>query len=223
MTTVPVIDDADLETCLKVFRIIEKNPCLKEQARENLKIRELFALINLVMYPPYAIRNNFRKKGRQEKRQQDKELLDSTLIRQSRPILRVAPASGSETSFERLLKPLKSLSVHDIEALDGDRNGGSIQDTMNPQPPRLLHFDRCCHICRQTFKIVHYFYDQLCPTCAELNFSKRNLTVDLEGKVRLVTGARIKIGFMIAVKLLEMGATVIVTTRFPHDAANRYA
>jgi NAD(P)-dependent dehydrogenase (short-subunit alcohol dehydrogenase family) len=38
-----------------------------------------------------------------------------------------------------------------------------------------------------------------------------------------VTGARIKIGYFCAVKLLRAGAIAVVTTRFPHDAAVRYA
>jgi len=33
----------------------------------------------------------------------------------------------------------------------------------------------------------------------------------------------VKIGFRICLKLLRSGASVIVTTRFPHDAARRYA
>ena len=39
----------------------------------------------------------------------------------------------------------------------------------------------------------------------------------------LVTGARVKIGYQAALKLLRAGATVVATTRFPHDAARRYA
>jgi NAD(P)-dependent dehydrogenase (short-subunit alcohol dehydrogenase family) len=40
--------------------------------------------------------------------------------------------------------------------------------------------------------------------------------------VALVTGARIKIGYQTALMLLRAGARVIVTTRFPRDAAARY-
>ena len=39
----------------------------------------------------------------------------------------------------------------------------------------------------------------------------------------LVTGARVKIGYQAALKLLRAGATWSRTTRFPHDAARRYA
>jgi NAD(P)-dependent dehydrogenase (short-subunit alcohol dehydrogenase family) len=41
--------------------------------------------------------------------------------------------------------------------------------------------------------------------------------------VALVTGARVKIGYQASLKLLRAGAAVVATTRFPHDAARRYA
>eukprot|EP00403_Amphidinium_massartii_P045270 CAMPEP_0178458564 /NCGR_PEP_ID=MMETSP0689_2-20121128/47611_1 /TAXON_ID=160604 /ORGANISM="Amphidinium massartii, Strain CS-259" /LENGTH=50 /DNA_ID=CAMNT_0020084877 /DNA_START=121 /DNA_END=270 /DNA_ORIENTATION=+ len=44
----------------------------------------------------------------------------------------------------------------------------------------------------------------------------------MNGRVCLVTGARVKIGFETALKMLRMGARVIVTTRFPNDAVQRY-
>ncbi|KAJ1556108.1 hypothetical protein HK405_007021 [Cladochytrium tenue] len=69
-------------------------------------------------------------------------------------------------------------------------------------PPRRLHFKRSCHICGVLFDILHPFYDQMCLSCADLNFAKR---------------------YVIALRLIRMGATVVVTTRFPHDAAKRFA
>ncbi|GMF14018.1 unnamed protein product [Phytophthora lilii] len=86
----------------------------------------------------------------------------------------------------------------------------------------LLGF-RSCYTCKSRFDKIHHFYDQLCPRCAELNFSKRFQSADLRGKVALITGARVKIGFQAAVKLLLAGAAVIATTRFPKDAAERFA
>jgi hypothetical protein len=40
-------------------------------------------------------------------------------------------------------------------------------------------------------------------------------------QISLVTGARQKIGYRCALKLLRCGSAVIATTRFPHDAAKR--
>ena len=70
---------------------------------------------------------------------------------------------------------------------------------------------------------MHHFYHQLCPPCAELNYAKRLQTADLAGYVCVVTGGRVRIGFEIVLKLLQAGAYVLTTTRFPADAAARYA
>ena len=80
-----------------------------------------------------------------------------------------------------------------------------------------------CYICKRDFTELHHFYDQLCPSCAALNFAKRTETADLRGRVALLTGGRVKIGYQAGLKLLRAGARLIVTTRFPRDSAARYA
>jgi NAD(P)-dependent dehydrogenase (short-subunit alcohol dehydrogenase family) len=80
-----------------------------------------------------------------------------------------------------------------------------------------------CYICKQKFSIIHHFYDQMCPPCAEFNFHKRTELADLRGRVALLTGGRVKIGYQAGLKLLRAGARLIVTTRFPRDSARRYA
>ena len=80
-----------------------------------------------------------------------------------------------------------------------------------------------CYICKQDFSTIHHFYDQLCPSCAELNFRKRTELADLRGRVALLTGGRVKIGYQAGLKLLRAGAHLIVSTRFPRDSAMRYA
>jgi NAD(P)-dependent dehydrogenase (short-subunit alcohol dehydrogenase family) len=52
---------------------------------------------------------------------------------------------------------------------------------------------------------------------------KRLQRVDLTGRRAVITGGRIKIGYQAALKLLRDGAEVVVTTRFPREAALRYA
>ena len=80
-----------------------------------------------------------------------------------------------------------------------------------------------CYICKQHYSKVHHFYDQLCPECAELNYKKRTETADLSGRVALLTGGRVKIGYQAGIKLLRAGASLIMTTRFPRDAAQRFS
>ncbi len=82
---------------------------------------------------------------------------------------------------------------------------------------------RHCYVCKQHYQAVHHFYDQLCPACADFNFAKRTELADLTGRVALLTGGRVKIGYQAGLKLLRAGARLIVTTRFPRDSAARYA
>jgi NAD(P)-dependent dehydrogenase (short-subunit alcohol dehydrogenase family) len=94
--------------------------------------------------------------------------------------------------------------------------GTAEQEREAPEP---LH----CYVCKTKYTVVHHFYDQLCPVCAPFNFAKRTELADLRGRVALLTGGRVKIGYQAGLKLLRCGAHLIVTTRFPRDSAARYA
>ena len=86
-----------------------------------------------------------------------------------------------------------------------------------------LHRARQCYTCKRRFDQLHHFYDLLCPQCSRLNWRKRLQSADLAGRYAVVTGGRVKIGFETALKLLRSGCEVVVTTRFPKDAALRFA
>lgn len=76
-----------------------------------------------------------------------------------------------------------------------------------------------CYICKQ--KITQREFN-MCEVCKNNNFVKRSIKANLNDKVSIVTGGRVKIGFETAIRLLECGSKVIVTTRFPADALTRY-
>jgi len=90
------------------------------------------------------------------------------------------------------------------------------------EQPELMQ-PRNCYVCKAPFRKLHFFYDSMCPPCAELNYEKRFQTASLEGRVALITGARVKIGYQAALMMLRAGARVLVTTRFPRDAAQRFS
>jgi NAD(P)-dependent dehydrogenase (short-subunit alcohol dehydrogenase family) len=101
---------------------------------------------------------------------------------------------------------------------------GFVQREVEDEPEfREVVEPQNCYICKCDYSRIHPFYDQLCPGCAELNFRKRTETADLRGRVALLTGGRVKIGYQAGIKLLRAGAQLIVTTRFPRDSAARYA
>ena len=104
---------------------------------------------------------------------------------------------------------------HDVPP---DADGGAA-----PAPPRESIEPKHCYVCKQKYSAIHFFYDQLCPACAAFNYAKRTELADLRGRVALLTGGRVKIGYQAGLKLLRAGAELIVTTRFPRDSAARYA
>lgn len=86
-----------------------------------------------------------------------------------------------------------------------------------------LHHPRNCYVCKASYTKLHFFYDAMCPTCADFNYHKRFQTASLEGQVALITGSRLKIGYQATLLMLRAGATVIATTRFPVDSALRFS
>lgn len=89
--------------------------------------------------------------------------------------------------------------------------------------PGAMDNDRTCYVCKAPYRQMDRHYHALCPPCATENWAKRFARADLVGRRAIVTGGRIKIGFHLASMLLRDGAHVTVTTRFPRDAARRFA
>jgi NAD(P)-dependent dehydrogenase (short-subunit alcohol dehydrogenase family) len=139
------------------------------------------------------------RQHKQEKVRREQEILNRAGIRKSRrrPVFTTPnPLPAPEVQADKL------------------ENGLDSSQTIEPQH---------CYICKRHYSAVHHFYDQLCPDCADLNFRKRNERADLKGRVALLTGGRVKIGYQASIRLLRSGAHLLVTTRFPRDSAARYA
>lgn len=97
----------------------------------------------------------------------------------------------------------------------------SAEDLKKERPK--LSSPRNCYVCKKEFTSLHFFYDAMCADCGDLNYAKRFQRTDLTGQVALITGSRLKIGYQATLMLLESGAQVIATTRFPVDSAKRFA
>lgn len=137
----------------------------------------------------------------------------------------------SAKAFRRIVRGKKQEHDRDVRANTEIRAARRVEVFEAPkqlvgtegEAPRELLRPRACYVCKTWFSKLHFFYDALCIPCAELNYQKRFQTASLEGKVALITGARIKIGYQAALMMLRAGARVIVTTRFPRDAAARFS
>lgn len=75
-----------------------------------------------------------------------------------------------------------------------------------------------CYVCNMR----SHYPGPFCEDCYQMNAGHRENKTDLTGKVCIVTGCRVKIGYQTALALLRMGATVVGTTRFPADALRRF-
>lgn len=90
-------------------------------------------------------------------------------------------------------------------------------------PPLALHKSFGCYACGARYRALDALYHRLCPDCASHARAMREGTADLAGRVAVLTGARVRVGYQTALKLLRAGATVVATSRFPREAARRFA
>ncbi|MBK9071163.1 MAG: SDR family oxidoreductase [Myxococcales bacterium] len=151
---------------------------------------------------------------RQQKRAADGVLLAKVGIRELRALPVYTPTLPEGGLLgEPVPAPTALADVGD--QVDGD-------DDVAAEAMRLAAA-RMCYVCKARFDALHHFYDSMCAACAALNWEKRHQTCDLTGRYAIVTGARVKIGYYIALKLLRAGCHVVVVTRFARDAAARYS
>jgi len=107
--------------------------------------------------------------------------------------------------------------------VDDETNGVTLVPIASGAKAGTLLRARPCYQCKTKYRQVDAFYHQLCPSCARLNCQRREARTDLTGRRALLTGGRAKIGMHIALRLLRDGARTTITTRFPKDAARRFA
>ena len=204
MKSVP-FSAAEVEAAIEILEAIARDRGALAQIEPREARLRLLEAAGRVSQPSRAeqrrLAKAFRRKGAEETRAADASLLEATGIRS----LRRAPVFATP-------EPV---------ALPSPEPAADEPATMGGAPE--LSEPRKCYVCKAEFKRLHFFYDQMCAPCAALNWQKRSQTADLTGRVALITGARVKIGYQAAILLLRAGAKVIVTTRFPHDAVARYA
>ncbi len=180
----------------------------------QLERRRLIQLAGQVFHPDPAERRRMVKTSARLRRVasalRDEEKLADTGIRELRrkPVF-TTPSAYAPREFAPVDVPPGSPEEEALLA-----SGAEL-----PQTEEV----RCCYVCKQEYTAVHHFYDRMCPECGEFNFFKRTELADLRGRVALLTGGRVKIGYQTGLKLLRCGAHLIVTTRFPRDSAMRYA
>lgn len=115
-----------------------------------------------------------------------------------------------DTDYETLLKMKNLIS--------------SLSHKINNQIKKYNNCTTKCYMCKKFIQDneKHMCYNTMCISCGNKNFLKRNIIKNYNGKIAIVTGGRIKIGYYTALQLLRCNVRVVTTTRFAYDALCRY-
>eukprot|EP00928_Gymnodinium_smaydae_P016256 TRINITY_DN16070_c0_g5_i2.p1 TRINITY_DN16070_c0_g5~~TRINITY_DN16070_c0_g5_i2.p1 ORF type:complete len:552 (-),score=84.02 TRINITY_DN16070_c0_g5_i2:239-1894(-) len=207
---------SDLQQCSQVLRQLVRMSSTELKAKKFRDLRK--AAVSFVRSAcPEAFKgvSGPRKaETRKRKRERDEQVKSLCQLRASR-IARLSLLEGDRAPC------VPDGPAQTLPALRTTAEGNA--DTEGCAfPETLFECAHKCYVCKMRFSSAHHFYADLCPACAELNYAKRTVATDMVGRVCLVTGARVKVGFHTCLKLLRMGAKVIATTRFPTDAWKRY-
>jgi NAD(P)-dependent dehydrogenase (short-subunit alcohol dehydrogenase family) len=200
---------ARAEVAIAFLEAVRERRTLLAALSDEQRGRLLRAAGEVARPDPWAKRELMRaaaKRRREAQRAADEQALAQTGIRKKR-------------QEEVFLTP--ALSAPPV-ARGADIDRALAADVPAPSAASVRE-ERACYVCKRRYRELHFFYDSMCASCGDLNWQKRGQTADLSGRVALITGARVKIGYQASIMLLRAGARVIVTTRFPHDAAARYA
>ncbi len=209
--TPPIPDDTDpallkrLHEATALLESLAADPLLLAQlpAQERSRLHQAVASV----YHPDPATRRVKLKAKQKAHYASKIRADDTVLNQTGiRALRRKPVFSTPSVFAP-----EGFEAHDVNP---NADATLPRESIEPQH---------CYVCKQKYSTIHFFYDQLCPDCAAFNYAKRTELVDLRGRVALLTGGRVKIGYQAGLKLLRAGAELIVTTRFPRDSAARYA
>jgi len=208
--TTPLPDDADaallerLRAAAELLEAVAADRQLLDQlpADDRQRLHQAVAQV----YHPDPGARRIKLKAAEKTRYASKIRADDTVLHQTGiRALRRRPVFTTPNVFAPV-----GFEPHDLNV---DADTAQPRESIEPQH---------CYVCKQKYSAIHFFYDQLCPACAAFNHAKRTELVDLRGRVALLTGGRVKIGYQAGLKLLRAGAELIVTTRFPRDSAARY-
>ncbi|MFY0571837.1 SDR family NAD(P)-dependent oxidoreductase [Archangium lansingense] len=192
----PALSLDEVHQCTRLLEAIAENRILLNGVPESDR-KALLAAAGRLVNPERTTITRLHKAMRREKRETKRE--HDRNIR--------------ETSEIRTLRRSPVFTVPQLPPPPPSEEG----------PERLLENPRRCYVCKAEYRKLHFFYDTLCVDCGNFNYAKRTQRASLSGKVALITGARVKIGYQASLMLLRSGARVIATTRFPMDSAERYA
>ena len=193
----PKISPEDVQSCITVLQYMAENSVELAHLSSDQKIALLTAAGKISRPEKIELRKRHRDRDRLKRQNID--------------------------DFERSARAATGIrSARVASVFTAPKQITHVQGSDSSQATVLIN-PRACYVCKAEFTRLHFFYDSMCPTCAELNYAKRFQSASLEGQVALITGSRLKIGYQASLMMLRAGALVIASTRFPVDSALRYA
>jgi NAD(P)-dependent dehydrogenase (short-subunit alcohol dehydrogenase family) len=184
----------DIQACISTLKMLASDGELLASLPDELKI-ELFKAAGQISRPDRA-----------EVKKRNKEIKQAMIRKISLKDRNTRAVSGIRTAREA--------DVFIAPAQISGPDPQELQELKNPQ---------VCYVCHKEYTTIHFFYDALCPHCAEFNYRKRFQTASLKNNVAIITGSRLKIGYQATLMMLRAGAHVVATTRFPVDSAMRFS
>ena len=182
--------------------------------------KRLLTAVTRVFNPSPSARRNMVKASKRKWKAERAKMKDAVKHESGIRALRRQPTFTTPNVFAP--KNFLPQDIHEpTKALGTGAEAGNEADDRDE--PRELIESQHCYICKKHYTTLHSFYDQMCVPCGDFNYAKRIEMANLSGRVALLTGGRVKIGYQAGLKLLRCGAHLVVTTRFPRDSAERYA
>lgn len=187
----------DIKECISLLEHLVNNSDQLLHLSEEQRI----ALLSAAGYLSRPDRNEIRKRKKDIKKMKRQSVVKHDRGARAATGIRAAREAAVFSAPQRIL----------------DIDSGLKQEKGELKSPRN------CYVCKTKYKRLHFFYDSMCPACADFNYQKRFQTAPLVGHTALITGSRLKIGYQSALMMLRAGARVIATTRFPVDSALRFS
>eukprot|EP01084_Bolivina_argentea_P003490 6563_1 len=209
----------DVIKCIKVLRKIKQNPqILNEPLFEpiNKQLQQLNHISNL---SPSELTTYMQQRKNKSINAKQEALAanDKRLKKESKIRIERQQRAHKSAQFRQFLQ--NKIIINDTETKTKEPSNNKQES----KDERILNVPNLCYVCKTRYHKLHFFYDQLCKSCGDFNFTHRSDTMNCEGKIALITGCRTKVGYEIAVKLLNANCIVIGTTRFPKYAAIKFS
>ena len=192
------------DACIRVLQVLSRDP---EKSLDNEILKGLVTKL---------YRRAKKDKKHHQAELQISKLTTSTQFLSPQKVQKISQQQGVLKQYDKKVV-LPQTVLHRKYELPDEGNVLGANEALE------LTGSQKCYSCKTAYRKIHFFYHLLCPTCADLNYTRRQQRVNLEGRVALITGGRIKIGYLTALRMLRDGARVWVTTRFAKDCVMRFS